>query len=164
LIQPEFCAALLAACRNEGLHTALETCGYQSWEIIKPILELVDLVLYDIKLMDPRLHAEFTGKPNDLILANAAWIASVKKPLIIRIPVIPNHNDSVANIQATAAWAKKIGALELHLLPYHRLGEAKYIRLGRTYPLKDLQSPSARAMENLALVAAQADVPVQIGG
>lgn len=163
LMQPDFCDALLAACQKEGLHTAIETCGYQRWEIIEPILKKVDLVLYDIKEIDPMLHREFTGKANDLILANAAHAARMK-PVIIRVPVIPKHNDSKEEIRAISLFAKEIGAKELHLLPYHRLGESKYVRLGRPYLLKDLLPPSPKEMETLGRIAAQVAIPLQIGG
>jgi pyruvate formate lyase activating enzyme len=129
--QPRFALALLQACKAAGLHTAIETCGCTSWRVFSRLLEHVDLVLFDIKHLDSGKHREGTGRPNALILENAARIAR-SKPMRVRVPVIPGFNDSPEAIRAIARFVREeLGALEIDLLPYNRMGESKYEFLGR---------------------------------
>ncbi|MBF0197717.1 MAG: glycyl-radical enzyme activating protein [Planctomycetes bacterium] len=126
LSQPQQAAMLISALKTMGLHLAIETCGYANWQNAEAVLSQVDQILYDIKAMDSTTHKRLTGVPNELILANARKAAQLDKEFIIRIPVIGGHNNSQENIQNTAEFAADIGVKEVHLLPYHRLGESKY--------------------------------------
>jgi pyruvate formate lyase activating enzyme len=137
--QPLFARELLHRYKIEeyGLHAALETCGDAPWEDLAGLLEFTDLVLYDIKVMDPALHRRYTGVDNERILSNAVRIAEAGFSLVVRLPLIPGHTDDEANVRAVARFARELpGVGEVHLLPYHRLGEPKYARLGRPYPLR----------------------------
>ena len=148
--QANFAQALLKECRKEDIHTAVETCGYANWSNIKKILDYTDLFLYDIKVMDPYDHKEYTGKGNELILQNARRIAEHGVPLIIRVPVIPRYNDSEENIKRIVRFAKGLKSdMDVELLPYHRFGESKYEAMGRTYQLTGVQSLSDEEIENL---------------
>jgi pyruvate formate lyase activating enzyme len=166
-VQPLFARELLRRYKTEeyGLHTALETCGYAPWEDLAGVLEYTDLVLYDIKIMDPRGHQQATGVDNRLILDNARRIAATGKSLVIRLPLIPGHTDSEENVAAIAAYARELpGVEEIHLLPYHRLGEPKYRRLGRPYALEAVATyPRARAAA-LADLVRGAGLCAQVGG
>jgi len=133
--QPDFLLQLFKKCQECGIHTTLDTCGYVSWEVLEPILEHVDLVLFDIKHMDPVKHKELTGVSNELILDNAMKIARKEKPMIIRVPLIPGYNDSVENIKALGEFVRELGLSRVDLLPYHQLGENKYQKLGIDYKL-----------------------------
>jgi pyruvate formate lyase activating enzyme len=164
LMQPEFSAALLAACKKKGLNTAIETSGYQKWELFLPILENTDLVLFDIKMMDSDLHRKTIGVPNKLILENAKKIVELGKDIIVRIPIIPGYNDSIENLRNTAEFAANIGIKEVHLLPYHRLGESKYNQLGRIYNLKDVNVPSTNYIESLTQIFIKNNLKTQVGG
>lgn len=164
LAQPEFCLALLTACRSEGLHTTIETSGFQRWEVLHAIISQVDLVLLDVKVVDGEAHLRLTGVPNSLIFANARRIIELGKPLIMRVPVVPGQNDTLANIRDTAVLAADLGARELHLLPYHRLGEAKYGRLGKDYTLSGVIPPTAANLECLAQEVRSVDIKIQVGG
>jgi len=137
--QPEFLWHLLKASRESGFHTALDTSGFVKPEILKRVLEHTNLVLYDIKHMDPAKHKELTGVDNRLILENARMIAATGKPMIIRVPLIPGHNDSKENIKALAEFMLSLGLKRVDLLPYHSLGKIKYYRLGMEYKLGDLK-------------------------
>jgi glycyl-radical enzyme activating protein len=137
--QPEFLWHLLKASQESGIHTALDTSGFVKPEILKKILEHTDLVLYDIKHMDPAKHKDLTGVDNRLILENAKMIAAMGKPMIIRVPLIPGHNDSPENIKALAEFMLSLGLKRVDLLPYHSLGKIKYYRLGMEYKLSDLK-------------------------
>jgi pyruvate formate lyase activating enzyme len=137
--QPEFLWHLLKGAQESGIHTALDTSGFVKPEILKKVLEHTNLVLYDIKHMDPTKHKELTGVDNRLILENARMIASMGKPMIIRVPLIPGHNDSKENIKALAEFMLSLGLKRIDLLPYHSLGKIKYQRLGTEYKLSDLK-------------------------
>jgi len=130
--QLRFALSIMQSCKEAGLHTALDTCGYASWSSMEKLLEYTDLVLYDIKCMEPRKHYDATGKFNKLILENAKRIARYK-PMRVRVPIVPNFNDSPEEVKAIAHFVKaELGSVDIDLLPYNKLGESKYERLDRT--------------------------------
>jgi pyruvate formate lyase activating enzyme len=151
LQQIAFTRGLLSACRKAGIHTAMETSGFQSWERFRTVLTELDLLLYDLKQMDSQKHAGLTGQSNALILSNLKKALATGVKTIIRVPVIPNHNDDDGNMEAMARFLRQIGPVQrIELLPYHRLGVAMYDRLGREYALPDLEPPSDNKLEHLA--------------
>jgi pyruvate formate lyase activating enzyme len=167
LTSPEFTASLLRLCKSAGIHTALDTCGYAKWETIKQILLHVDLVLYDLKHMDPAAHRLYTGVSNDIILENAKRIC--KEPhisLLARIPIIPGFNDSIGNIGATGRFiATELGAsTEVYLLPYHKLGEVKYQRLEKPGNLVSINPPDEKCILKLKGVLESFGLKVHEGG
>lgn len=152
VFQPDFSAAILKLCKNAGMHTAVETCGFGKWEAMKRILTHADLVLYDVKQMDSDAHKICTGAPNDLILENAKRIRHLLNlPMIVRVPVVPGYNDSIENIERLGEFVRtELGCdIEIHLLPYHRLGVGKNEQLEKDQPLKDLKPPEQTHMEKL---------------
>ena len=117
--------------------------------------------------MDSAKHRAFTGVPNERILENARKVAVSRDcELIIRVPVIPEFNDTPQEIQAIAEFAASLpGVRRLHLLPYHRLGQDKYTGLGRDYTLTHITPPSNEHMQNLLEAAESASgLACQIGG
>lgn len=166
LLQPDFASALLFAAKQEGINTAIESTGFQKFEIIKnKILPYLDLFLMDIKHMNSDKHQAFTTKPNTLVLENARKIAESGQKLIIRVPVIPTFNDTEEEIMDIARFAASLpGVEQLHLLPYHRLGQDKYAGLGREYTLPDILPPEYEHMHKLRRAAATTGLYVQIGG
>jgi pyruvate formate lyase activating enzyme len=136
--QPEFLKHLFAACHKSAIQTCLDTTGFVKTEVLQSILDETDLVLYDIKHMDPVKHKEFTGIDNSLILENARLVAA-SKPMIVRLPLIPGHNDSEENLSALANLMADLGLKRIDILPYHSLGKMKYERLGLKYKLDGLQ-------------------------
>ena len=139
-LQSKFALQLLKRCKEDGLHTVLDTCGYIPWQTMQKLLEYTDLVLYDIKCLDARKHSKATGKPNDLIIANAQRIAEYKE-LWARIPLVPGFNDSVEDIRAIMHFVKKeLGVVKIYLHPYNKLGEGKYDRLDKKGVRLDPQS------------------------
>ena len=167
MAQPEFAEALLRAVHEYGYHTAIETSAFAPREVVDRLLPHVDLFLMDIKHMDSEKHTKFCGKPNDVILRNAKYIAENARELIIRVPCVPTFNATEQEIADIARFAASLqGVKELHLLPYHRLGLDKYTGLGREYTLAHITPPTNEHMERLA-AAARAAAPtlhVQIGG
>ena len=166
--QPEFVREFLKMCKNEDLHTAIETCGYCSWKNLKEIVQYTDLVFYDIKEMDPEKHEKCTGVSNRRILKNLIKLSRENVAFLIRIPVIPGYNDDDENIRMTAKFVNEELDLtrfeRVELLPYHKLGAFKYERLGKTYNLNSLNAPSDEKMKALKKVVESFGLPCQVGG
>ena len=165
--QPEFAAELLRRYKTVegGRHTTVETCGFADWTAFSRLLEYTDLVLYDIKHMDPECHLKLTGVDHELILGNARRIAGSGRRLVIRFPLVPGINDHEDNVRSTAAFARSLaGVEEIDILPYHRLGEPKYSRLGRESTLKGTPSPNARRLNEIAALIESYGLHVKIGG
>jgi pyruvate formate lyase activating enzyme len=131
--QPEFTAAVLAACRSAGIHTAIETCGASSWTNLAQLADLCDLVLYDLKLFDDAEHRRWTGASNHLILANARRLAG--RNVQVRVPLIPGITDTDANLTGLFGFMCEANLRRVALLPYNPSAGAKYQWLGRSYDL-----------------------------
>ncbi len=166
LSQPEFAIALLQAAKDEGINTAIESTAFADYDsVIAKVLPNLDNFLMDIKHMDSAKHKAFIGHPNDLVLANAKRIALNAKRLVIRVPTVPGFNDTPAEIAAIAQFAASLPHVEeLHLLPYHRLGQDKYSWLGREYTLSEILPPTQEHMQELLEVAQKSSLRCQIGG
>lgn len=165
LNQPEFAVALLQACQEYGINTAMESAGFADFEVINQYLPYLDYVLMDIKHMDSNKHKEFTSKPNHLILENARKIAEAHTNLTIRVPIIPTFNHTKEEVKAIAMFVKTLpGVKELHLLPYHRLGQDKYEGLDREYTMAQVEPLSNEYMEELLEAANTSGLQCQIGG
>jgi pyruvate formate lyase activating enzyme len=163
-MQPDFVEALLRLCSEAGIATALDTCGYADWGVYERLLPHLDLVLYDLKILDRERHRQATGVYPDRILANAAAIAERGMPMWVRTPVIPGYTDDEENIGALAAFIRsRLPTVQRwDLLAYTNLGVAKYRRLGLPYPLEETQLPARHHMERLAAVAADGGGPAVV--
>jgi pyruvate formate lyase activating enzyme len=163
--QPRFLEALAREAQKRGLHTAVETCGQAGWEVMRPALGHMDLVLFDVKHMDPAAHERLTGAPNRRILDNLRRIDALGIPLRLRLPLIPGHNDTEENLRRTAELAASLTHLvALDVLPYHRMGEPKWGQLRQDYPLHGLAPHNKEALDRLAEVLRAVPIPVTIGG
>ncbi len=151
LQQASFVQALFELCREAGIHTALETCGFASRKALEQVLQLTDYVIFDLKHLDSQTHQIYTGKPNTRILENAKIVARSGLPVLFRAPLIPGVNDSLENIRETACFIKKLQGDEaaFELLPYHRLGKAKSEALHRSYLLEELRPSEPDYVESI---------------
>jgi pyruvate formate lyase activating enzyme len=158
-MQPDFVEVFLKLCREEDIATALDTCGHADWSVYERLLPHVDLVLYDLKLVDRERHHKATGVYPDRILANATAIAERGVPMWVRTPVVPDHTDDEDNIQALAVFIRdRLPTVQRwDLLAYNKLGQPKYRRLDLSYPLEDTELPTRGQMERLAALAARVD-------
>ncbi len=151
LLQPGFLAALLAASKLAGLHTAVDTCGAAEWDIFQRILPLTDLFLYDLKVMDDGRHRQEVGAANRLILDNLQRLSREGAELLVRLPVVPGITDDDDNV---ARWGAFIAGLHrmprVQLLPYHRTGEAKYSLLGMDGERREIATPAMERLEEIA--------------
>jgi len=164
LRQVRFLVETLERLRREGVHTALDTCGYAPWEDLKAAAQRSSLVLYDLKLMDPARHKAATGQSNRIVLENLMALSQIHSEIWIRVPVIPTINDDDGNMEATAVFLTSLAAVRrVELLPYHRIGEPKHARLGLAYPLAGLQAPSQQRIESLAAIFRASGLETHIG-
>ena len=137
LYQPKFTLNLLKQFKERAIHTTIDTTGFASWEDFSEILNYTDLVLFDIKHLNSQIHLKFTGVKNELILRNFENALKKDVKIWIRVPVIPNFNDSSEYMEELAIFLKDKSIEKVSLLPYHEWGKHKYTFLRREYPLKD---------------------------
>jgi pyruvate formate lyase activating enzyme len=151
LLQPQLLCDLFEKCRQDGIHTCIETSGYAAESALKKVLEYTDYVLYDLKLMDSDKHRQYTGKPNKLILSNARIAAESGVATLFRMPLIPGINDDKQNIKQTSRFLHELGekACYIELMPFHRLGTSKYDSLDREYLLPHIVSPEPEHVERV---------------
>jgi pyruvate formate lyase activating enzyme len=170
----DFTRAILSRCKDEGLHTAIETCGYCSWDALHSLLSFTDLVMMDLKLITGEKHLEATGNTNDLILANARKLAMTAVPIIFRTPIVPTVNDSMDEVRRIAGFIRELIALRngnakdngstisYELLTFHKLGSDKYRSLGIEYRATALVPPTREQMSVLLGIATEAGIQVSI--
>jgi pyruvate formate lyase activating enzyme len=165
LLQHEFLCSLLKACRERGIHTTVDTTGFTSPKILAQVSALVDLFLFDLKMLNGEKHREYTGVSNSLILSNLRRLAEWKKNVIVRIPVLPGINDDPAEIREAGAFVGSLGNVsEIHLLPYHTIGVEKYRRLGMEYEMQQTVPPSAEDLSTIVKELRTYVSTVSIGG
>lgn len=142
LIQADFVAELFQACKEQGIQTCLESTFHAPWSEVEKVLPYTDIIISDIKHMDSAVHKEYIGVGNERILENLKKLTEEEREFILRIPVIPNVNDDMGNISATADFIlNELGGKvrTLQLLSFMRLGEEKYTSLGMPYEMKDVK-------------------------
>ncbi len=150
LLQNEFLLSILKACKEKGIHTAVDTCGFAQWNVIDQIRDFTDLFLYDIKLINDSRHKHFTGVSNELILKNLRKLSERGNNMIIRIPIIPGINDDKETLNQIIVFISELKNIQsIDLLPYHHIGIDKYRRLHKTYLLPDAQTLSEEKISEL---------------
>jgi pyruvate formate lyase activating enzyme len=143
LLQPRFTSALLHGFHGLGLHTALDTSGYLGARADADLLAATDLVLLDIKSWDRTLYRRLTGARLPPTLVFARRLADLGKPVHLRFVLVPGLTDETANVQGVARFAAALGNVErVDVLPFHKLGAAKYQRLGIPFPLDSTPAPT----------------------
>jgi pyruvate formate lyase activating enzyme len=155
LAQPRFLLELLSACHTRGISTVLDTSGFAPWQVLDEIRPLVDLFLYDLKLMDESRHIHWTGISNADILSNLRQLSDAGSRILVRIPLIPGINDDEENLGAMGEFLASLSTPPpVELLPYHNIAEAKYAGLGRGYALAAIQSPDTAHIHKCAAIIA----------
>lgn len=165
MLYPDFILEIASRCREEGYNSAVETCGMVPWDSFEKVLPYIDLFLYDLKFIDRDKHIKFCGKSNDMILENLKKLSHLSR-VIVRIPVIPDINDSCDDLKKLSAFLLSLGegVDEIHCLPYHNFGISKYDALGIKYSLEDIILPEQVYMENIKSSLECSGLKVQIGG
>jgi pyruvate formate lyase activating enzyme len=154
-IQPEFSIAVMKALAREKIHIALDTGGGVSWSKLQPLVALADLILYDIKIMNPKNHLKYTGIPLSMVLNNVCEMTKLGKPMWVRTPIIPGYTDEDENIREIARFIKRnLPTVERYdLLAFNNFCAAKYHRLDRDWLLAEADLITEEAMERLAETA-----------
>ena len=148
MLQIDFLEAFLRACRQAGLHTAVDTAGHVPYAFFERILPYTDLFLYDFKCYESETHRAYTGVGNEQIKENLARLLQTGTPVWIRIPVIAGVNDTEEQMRAIRAFLDAHGMPErVELLPYHAMGEHKYAAIGKEMP--PFAAPDESRMEML---------------
>ena len=151
LLQWQFCRDVLRCCREEGIHTCLESALYVNPRAIDEVAPYVDLFITDIKQMDSAIHKQYTGVGNELILKNIQKLVDMGMPLIIRMPIIPGFNDNTTYIDQASDFI--LNALhskpeQIQLLKYRPLGEGKAGTLGLPLQMKAMKIADMEGFEN----------------
>lgn len=163
LLQSEFAAALMRAAFKAGIHTAIDTSAFAPWEAFEAMLPYTNLVLLDLKLADAARHRKATGASNDIILDNARRLGAGTVPVVVRFPVIPGMTDSVDNVSAIARIIAGLPAVtQVDLLPFNRLAESKYERLGLTHFPSDSSPTHGAGIDTIADLLAASGKPAHI--
>ena len=151
LVQSKFAMKLLQQCKEEGIHTALDTSGSVRWRVLEKVLPYVDLVLYDLKHISPSAHRRYTGASNRLILENMKRLADCGVPVEVRMLVIPTINDSRTFIKRAAKFLASLDNITaVRLLAYHHLAGSKYWRLDKPDTLPEVASPTDDQLQRIA--------------
>lgn len=141
LLQHDFLEELLKKCRKQKIHTTVDTSGYADIEVLDRISNLADLILYDLKHMDPLLHKKYTGITNTNVINNLIWLDVHKKNVHIRFPVIPQINDTEENIMQMKEFLKRLRHIrKISLLPFHRIAEHKYRQMNIENKMEGVKS------------------------
>ena len=164
IAQIDFLEEVVRGCKEEGLHVAIDTCGYVAYTYFERILPYCDLFLYDIKETDPVTHKEFTGVGNQLILDNLHKLSEAGAKIWLRFPLIKGVNLREDHIEGLLALCKNIYHERVSLLPYHPLGAGKREKLGEVPATAMMSTPSDEKMEELAERFRIVSENVHIGG
>lgn len=165
LAQPDFLYALLQGCKEREIHTAVDTSGFASSEILSRIGESVDLWLYDLKLMDDEKHRHYTGVSNELILRNLKELSLRGETIIVRVAIVPGINDEEDNLSRLGEFVASLAyPPQVDILAYNKMGLEKYKRLKRAYAFHETQPPSDEGMAELAATLRGFRLQVKMGG
>jgi pyruvate formate lyase activating enzyme len=130
-MQADFAQALCEGAKGQGIHCAMETCGYTDPGCLERLAGVVDLFLFDLKETDPRLHQEFTGVPLAPILANLRRLHDMDAAVVLRLPLVPGLNDRPDHFEAVARLVNTLPKLKgVERIPYHPMGRSKLERFG----------------------------------
>jgi pyruvate formate lyase activating enzyme len=163
LVQPVFLNAFLRTCKERGIHTALDTSGYAERDVLTNISKNVDLLLYDLKIMNNDKHKRYTGVGNKQILENLEALDTLGNTIIIRFPLIPQINSDNENIRAMCKLASRLRSVKgIDVLPYHKLGVEKARRLDKG--AKVFETPSDEVLSQALKSIEGYGLEVKIGG
>jgi pyruvate formate lyase activating enzyme len=164
LMQADALAELLALCKENGYHTAVDTSGHAEPAVVKKLMTLADLWLFDLKLIDDTKHLEYTGVSNELALKILEMLARAGKEIIIRFALIPGITDEESNLRHIMNLMKKLGLTKIDVLPYHAIAREKYVRMGRVYLLEGMKEPGKEKVDEIIKFFKENGFSTQAGG
>lgn len=164
-VQLDFLIELSKNLKANDINIAIETCGFFNINDFRKLLPYLDIVYFDLKVIDDNLHQNFTGKSNKKIIDNLKKLKSHFDKIVIRFPLIPDYTDTKQNVEDIIKLLKEIGITRIDILPYHRLGERKYIWLNVKYALAGLDPKLALdKADEIKKVFKDAGLTAMIGG
>ena len=164
LMQPDFLRDMLKACKENEIHTAVETCGYVSWESFEKVVKYLDLIFFDFKHYDCDVHKKFTGVGNEKIKENLKKLNEIFDNIVVRIPYIPGFNDGKDHMQKILEELEEIKINNVEVLPYHRIGRDKYRGLGMPYQYESIKSLQSRDIAFVEALGKRFGINIKIGG
>ncbi len=164
--QPEFTLKLLKSCREMGIHTVMETCGYVNYKTLKRIVLNVDVLIYDIKHMNEANHVTGTGRSNRLVLDNLRRLCKEdRKEIVVHVPLIRGFNDDAENIRETAKFVRSLKKIKhVDLLPFNDLATVKYRVMGLDWEYAEARRQSPEQLAKLKEIVESHGLEVTIGG
>ncbi len=164
LLQSDFLQEVAALLKGADYHLALDTTAYASPQVFSKSVELMDLVLFDIKHMNEAKHFEYTGVSNKPIFKNLEYLIENDKPIHIRFPMIPGFNDDVIHLKLMTDYLKSLKKIErIHLLPYHKIAAGKYEKLGIENKMNGIEEPSENMIQEVKNYFLSRGFDVRIG-
>ena len=165
LIQHVFLSNILRQSKINGLHTAVDTSGYISFNAFESVMDYTDIFLYDIKLMDNTDHQKYTGVSNQLILENFKKLLQSKKKINVRIPLIPGITDTEKNLISIRKYLFNFNGInQIDLLPFNKIAESKYKRFNKVSPLGNLETQSEQQLFFIKSIFNGLDIKVTLRG
>lgn len=165
MFQSEFLLKLAKRCKEEGIHTALDTSGHVNWDKFAKVLKYIDLILYDLKAVDPAIHKEYVGTDNHIIIENLKKLKNYTNEIFLRLPIVRGVNDSLDDAKKILCIIKGNDNIkQINLLEYHKMGMEKYPRIGREYELTGEEKPLEMQISQLKKIYEDSGYKVVIGG
>lgn len=167
LLQIGFLKEALKACKNEFMHTAVDTSGFAEQKAFDEIIPYTDLFLFDLKHLDSTLHKKYTGQGNEKILSNLLYLIKLKKDIWLRIPIVPGINDSNTQLEELHSFLKRLentSIKQVNFLPYHKTGSSKYKRFQMENNGATIPSPSEQFLNDLIQKYSTLNFKFSIGG
>jgi pyruvate formate lyase activating enzyme len=164
-MQSRFLKEMLYKCQQDDIHTAVDTSGFVPLQLMQQMSDLIDLFLFDLKFINDDDHIRYTGLSNERILKNLEWLIGHKKPLAIRIPLIPAITDTQENLTSLAIYLQDLDySGPIDLLPYNPMGEVKYKKLNQEQKIAKLKHQSDQELNRFVNIFSGHGFQVRIGG
>ena len=163
-VQFDFLLDFLRAAKQAGLNTVLETCGAFAWSKFEELLPYLDVIYFDLKVAEREEHKRLTGIDNERILANARKLADSDKDVVFRVPLVPEMTATDANVAGLIRLLKELEQEEVHLLPYHKMGESKLDRIDSAQEPLGIEPMSEERIAEIRARFEAAGLRVSIGG
>ena len=161
LMQIDFAVALLKELKKANIHTAVDSCANVATDCFDKVLPYTDMFLIDFKHADSGEHKKLTGSGNELICKNLQWLSEHGARIEIRIPVVPECNDSVENMEMTADFLGRLQLEAVRLLPYHSLAGSKYLAVNMKNTMPEVPAPSSGTLARFAEILQKRDITVK---
>jgi len=165
MFQPGFLKALLIACREQEIHTAIDTSGCAPPNVFSELSEMTDLLLFDLKIINSSTHTKYTNASNEDVLRNLKLAADQSTPVRIRFPLVPGITDERDNLNALADLVGSLQHIDtVDVLPFHRTAEGKYERLQRDNHLPETAPPTDDMIREVSQIFKERGLIVNVGG